>query len=54
VGDNREAVEDYGDGTPWHVIAIQECRDGKIVRLTEAFGTPFEAAGWRAHLVERI
>lgn len=45
---------DYGDGTPWQVIAIQEVRDGKIVRITEVFGTPFEAAEWRADLVERF
>jgi ketosteroid isomerase-like protein len=45
---------DYGDGTPWQVIAIQEFRDGRIARITEVFGTPFEAAEWRTHLVERI
>jgi hypothetical protein len=45
---------DYGDGTPWQVVAVQEVRDGKIARITEVFGTPFEAAGWRAHLVERF
>jgi hypothetical protein len=43
---------DYGDGTPWQVVAIQELREGRIARLTEVFGTPFEAADWRRHLVE--
>ena len=45
---------DYGDGTPWSICAVQEFRDGKIARITEYFGSPFEAAGWRTGIVERI
>jgi hypothetical protein len=45
---------DYGDGVAWQVCAIQEMRDGRIFRITEVFGSPFEAADWRAHLVERF
>jgi SnoaL-like domain len=58
VGENdvwaTHARYDYGDGTPWQVIAVQEVREGKIVRITEVFGTPFDAADWRSHLVERF
>ena len=45
---------DYGDGTPWQVVAIEELRDGKIARITEVFGSPFEAADWRKDIVERF
>ncbi|MGH2676744.1 MAG: nuclear transport factor 2 family protein [Actinomycetota bacterium] len=45
---------DYGDGTPWAICAVQEFRDGKIARITEYFGSPFEAAEWRTDIVERI
>jgi hypothetical protein len=45
---------DYGDGTPWSICAVQEFRDGKIVRITEVFGAPFDAADWRTDIVERI
>jgi ketosteroid isomerase-like protein len=41
------------DGT-WRVCALMELRDGLIVRMTEYFGAPFEAADWRADWVERI
>jgi hypothetical protein len=45
---------DYGDGVPWQICAIQELRDGAIARITEFFGSPFEAAEWRVDLVERM
>jgi hypothetical protein len=45
---------DYGDGTPWSICAVQEFREGKIARITEYFGSPFEAADWRTGIVERI
>ena len=50
-----EAAFDYArDGSPpWQVCAVQECRDGKIARITEFFGSPFEPADWRAEWVER-
>ena len=42
------------DGSPpWQVLAVLECRDGKIARLTQVFGAPFEAAEWRSEWVER-
>jgi hypothetical protein len=45
---------DYGDGNPWKVCAIHEARDGKVIKITEYFGAPFEAAEWRAAWVGRI
>jgi SnoaL-like protein len=45
---------DYGDGTPWSICAVQEFLDGKIARITEYFGAPFEAADWRTDIAERI
>jgi SnoaL-like domain len=49
-----ESRYDYGDGTPWSICAVQELRDGRIARITEYFGSPFEAADWRTEIVERI
>jgi hypothetical protein len=48
------AAYDYGDGVPWQICAIQELRDRAIARITEFFGSPFEAAEWRADLVEQM
>jgi ketosteroid isomerase-like protein len=48
------ATYDYGDGVPWQIGAIQELQDGRIARITEFFGSPFEAADWRSDLVERF
>jgi hypothetical protein len=42
-----EATVDYGDGTPVSWVAIAELRDGRVVRLTDYFGSPFEAPEWR-------
>jgi ketosteroid isomerase-like protein len=51
-----EVLFDYaGSGSPpYHVCAIMECRDGKIWRLTEFFGGPFDPADWRAGFAERM
>ncbi len=35
-------------------ITFSELRDGKIVRQTEYWPEPFEAAAWRAQWVERL
>jgi hypothetical protein len=43
-----------GSDDTWRICALCEMRDGKIVAITEYFGAPFEAAGWRSELVERI
>lgn len=58
----------FGDGDVWvqelllhyggelgtyHVISTHEFRDGKVARITEYFGAPFEPAEWRAQWVER-
>ena len=48
------SIYDYGDGVPWQICAVQELRDGAIARITEFFGSPFEAAQWRVDLVERM
>ena len=48
-----EAVADY-HGQKSYVTNIVEFRDGKIVRQTDYFGTPYEAPSWRAGWVERM
>ncbi|MFN2589967.1 MAG: nuclear transport factor 2 family protein [Actinomycetota bacterium] len=50
-----EVTFDYApDGSArYEVCAVMECRDGKIWRLTEYFGAPFESADWRADFAER-
>jgi len=49
-----EGSIDYGDGTPVSYVGIAELRDGKLVKITEYFASPFEAPAWRAGLVERM
>jgi hypothetical protein len=49
-----ESVVDYGGGQVLHGAAILELKDGKVWRDTRYFAEPFEAPGWRAHLVERM
>jgi hypothetical protein len=39
---------------PYEVCAIQWLRDDRIARIVEYFAAPFEAADWRADIVERI
>ena len=43
-----------GEAAPYEVCAIQWDRDGKILRIVEYFGAPFEPAAWRADIIERI
>ena len=43
-----------GEPAPYEVCAVQWVGDGKILRLTEYFAAPFEAADWRADIVERM
>ena len=43
-----------GDLRTWHLMAITEFRDGKVLKDTLVFGAPFEAPAWRAQWVERI
>lgn len=33
---------------------MQRVADGRILRIVEYFAAPFQAADWRADLVERI
>jgi limonene-1,2-epoxide hydrolase len=40
--------------TTARAITFSEVRDGKIVRQTEYWPDPFEAAAWRAQWVERM
>jgi hypothetical protein len=49
-----EGTIDYGDGTPVSYVGIAELRDGRLARLTEYFGNPFEAPAWRSKWVERM
>jgi hypothetical protein len=49
-----ESVVDYGEGRVSHGVAVLELKDGKVWRDRRYFADPFEAPGWRAHLVERM
>jgi hypothetical protein len=49
-----EGSIDYGDGTPISYVGITELREGRLARVTEYFGSPFEAPAWRAKWVEPI
>jgi hypothetical protein len=42
------------DAHPFHVVSIMEFESGEVVRETQYFGEPFEAAPSRAQWVERI
>jgi hypothetical protein len=48
-----EAFSDYGSEQAY-VADIVEFRDGKIVKETRYYATPFEAPAWRAEWVERM
>jgi hypothetical protein len=49
-----ESVVEYGEGRVSHGVAVLELKDGKVWRDRRYFADPFEAPGWRAHLVERM
>jgi hypothetical protein len=42
------------DDKPSYTVSIMEFRDDEVVRETQYFADPFEAAAWRAPWVERI
>jgi ketosteroid isomerase-like protein len=42
----------YPNGETWHIVSLVELRDGKIAKVTDYFGAPFEAPAWRAPYVE--
>jgi len=42
------------DGKPSYTVSIMEFEGDKVVRETQYFADPFEAAAWRARWVERI
>lgn len=42
-----------GAPDPWRICAIVELRAGRIARITQYFGAPFDAAAWRASFTER-
>ncbi len=48
-----EAVGQYGSDTTY-MTSIIEFRDGRIVKQTDYFGSPFEAPAWRSQWVERM
>ena len=47
-----EAVATYPGGATYHVIAILELRDGRVLRGRTYFAAPFAAPEWRAPWVE--
>jgi len=50
-----ESTIDYGDGVPVSLVSITETgADGKIVRETDYFASPFEAPAWRSKWVEKM
>ncbi len=50
-----ESTIDYGDGTPVSSVSIIELgSDGKIVKQTDYFASPFEAPEWRRQFVEQM
>jgi hypothetical protein len=50
-----ETVIDYGDGTPVSSISILETSaDGKVIRETDYFASPFTAPEWRKKWVEQM
>ena len=42
------------DGRPSFTVSIMEFKGAKVVRETQYFADPFDAAAWRAQWVERI
>jgi len=42
------------DGKPSYTVSIMEFSGEKVVRETQYFADPFEAAAWRAQWVERM
>ena len=53
-GAHYDYPTEEGEPAPYEVCAIQWVRDGKILRIVEYFGAPFEPAAWRADTIERI
>ena len=49
-----EGTSRYPDGTDWHIVAVLELRDGKVVRETDYFGPTYPAPEWRQQWVEPI
>jgi hypothetical protein len=48
-----EVTLDYG-GDLFNAVSIYEIRDGKIVKETDYFASPFEAPEWRSQWVEKM
>jgi hypothetical protein len=42
-----EGKVDYGNGTTVELVSIIELREGKLLRQTDYFASPFEAPEWR-------
>jgi ketosteroid isomerase-like protein len=49
-----EGTSRYPDGTDYHMVAVLELRDGKIVQETDYFGPPYPAPEWRSQWVEPL
>jgi hypothetical protein len=49
-----EATSRYPDGADYHVVAVLELRDGKVIRETDYFAPPYPAPAWRKQWVEPL
>ena len=45
---------DYGDGRVYRNVTVAELRDGQAVRVTDYWGEPFTAPGWRSSLAAEL
>src|ERR1700751_78246 len=44
----------YGDGKLFRNVTIGELEDGKVVRVTDYWGPPFETPDWRKPMTARL
>ncbi len=42
------------DAKPFYTVSIMEFKDGKVMRETQYFSDPFDAAAWRSPWTERM
>ena len=49
-----ESLMEYPNGDRYYGVSIGELKDGKVLKVTSYFATPFEAPAWRAPYVEKI
>ena len=49
-----EAKTTYPNGEVWHTVDILEFTNGRISRVTEYFGPPYQPPDWRSKWVEMM